>query len=219
MEIKQINCSNCSKLVPHTNFCGECASKLPIVANCPICLNTVSLETTPCGHNVCNSCVPKLKKNGNTCPICRKSLGSWMKEDKNSVDDRHLNTISYTNTTTSQDNIINIINSHPLFLCPHCNSQDTYYCQREGSSCRNCKQYFRDFLRISEEQLFRYPVLDKEDVNPTMVKVCALCFSDRYEYIGPQWDMSTNCLNCKVSNINTITMSKRERQQHLIIDL
>ena len=203
----QINCSNCSKLVSHNNFCGECGSKLVIVDNCPICLNTTPLETTPCGHNVCNICIPQLKSNGNTCPICRKSLMNWKEEDNTPTD-----TFPVYNNTDVHVPAENIIIRN-IFLCPLCNSQNHTSHQIDGRYCKNCKQYFNDFLRISEEQIVHYPIRDKEDVNPTIVRVCSLCLSDRYEIMGPQWDQNPKCLNCGTYNTIITSLTKREYQQ------
>ena len=194
MENQQINCSNCSKLVPHNNFCGECASKLPIIDNCPICLNTISLETTPCGHNVCNDCVSKLKKNGNTCHICRKSLGNWKNVQRT------------------------------LFLCPTCNSQDHRFWTENNPwsktsiyDCKNCKQTFHNLLQISEEQIAYYPVLDKEDVNPAMVSVCDWCFNTKFDCKIDFWgDVITDCISCNRFNIDVITITKNEQRLQLI---
>ena len=195
MDSKKVNCSNCYKLVPHTNFCSECGSKLQIIDNCPICLETIYLETTLCGHNVCNNCISKLKISGNTCHICRKSLGNWMDQNDNSL-------------LNDED-----IDPSLILLCPFCYSQNHTHIQREGNYCINCKQYFDEYLKIQEEQLREYPILDKEDVNPTKIGVCEHCYSDRYEYDGPQWDMVTNCLNCGKRDIKIIFITKMVSSQ------
>jgi hypothetical protein len=55
-----------------------------------------------------------------------------------------------------------------------------------------------------------YKVLNKEDVNPTMVSVCVRCRSDKISSNGCQWQFETKCDNCGTSNPETKLIPKRD---------
>jgi len=56
----------------------ECESvKVPIVDNCPVCLEKTETKTD-CKHPICYKCWPKLK----ACPICRAQLSPCDSDDE-----------------------------------------------------------------------------------------------------------------------------------------
>ena len=110
---------------------------------------------------------------------------------------------------TSQENASLRIVSRPdggngrgptVTICSTCWSSDLSsdsYHNETWWTCNNCRVSNCEPKVILSLQRGDFPVKSRDEVNPEMVRLCALCNSDRLEDTGCQWDHATTCQNCK----------------------
>jgi hypothetical protein len=85
-------------------------------------------------------------------------------------------------------------------ICSKCWSPDLSsdsYQNETWWTCSNCRISNCEPKVILSARRGDFPVKSRNEVNPEMVRLCALCNSDRLEDSGCQWDHSTACQNCK----------------------
>ena len=90
-----------------------------------------------------------------------------------------------------------------ITICNKCHSSDFSYSsfQREDyTNCKNCGLSDTDTLYIPETDKYKYPMKSRDDVNPKMIHICAICYSPDFKYEDHQFESYQFCNNCGECN-------------------
>ena len=205
--MEEINCLKCLKLVPFTNFCQNCGTKLPKISNCPICLEDKPLKIIICGHGVCLDCYKITYKTNKSCPLCRKP----MEEDYESMEE--YDSVDETNTvidTCTNDKYTD----ETLNVCCECFSKDVENLNTESVKiyyCHNCEKTVENTLQIFKED-YDYKIYKVKNKKPfNKIKICCNCNSKDLMLTLNMFDsLQCQCLNCKKINPGSRDIFKYE---------
>lgn len=207
----EINCDKCLQLVPFTNFCQNCGTKLPKVSKCPICLEEKILKIINCGHGICLECYKMTYKMNKRCPLCRTDIEDDYEiiessSDYEEIDEERQEIYENTINFNEKEEII--------FVCCECYSKDIknlnddklkiYYCDNCEKTISNCIQIYKQDYNYEI-----YKVKERKHLNK--IKICCQCNSKEILLRINDFDiLERSCLNCKKINPETRLIYKHE---------
>jgi len=206
-----INCDKCLKLVPFTNFCQNCGTKLPKISKCPICLDEKLLKIINCGHGICLECFKITYKMNKSCPLCRTDI-----EDDYEIIDSSSEYEEFDEERQEiyENTIIHDNDNEIIFVCCECYSKNIknlnndklkiYYCDNCEKTIDNCIQLYKQ-----DYDYKIYKVKDKKHLNK--IKICSNCNSKEILIRINEFNIiEKNCLHCKKINPITRLIYKHE---------
>ena len=110
-----------------------------------------------------------------------------------------LETDKYKYPMKSRDDV----NPITIRICNKCYSSEFDYSsyQREDyTNCNNCGLSETDTLQIKKCDMHLYPMKTREEVNPKMIHICAICYSPDFKYEDHQFESYQFCNNCGECN-------------------
>lgn len=220
--------------------CHEDKNLYPLLcghAFCKSCLNSVAEINNNCPKcrkefKICDLC-GGMRVYGNQCLDCENNILLCSKcfhkypnlpEYKilNICENCHLSNVKTITTGYHEGLNINTlskekVNPTLIPICKKCFSRNiTLDSTTSLHKCHDCVSYILEPLIVPAHNLDLYPVISKEYINPEMVKICEICFSDNPKNFYSSL-IKNKCFDCE-SPINGIDIPKKYKKYFKKID-
>ena len=241
-------CGLCLNTLKHCEVCREDKKCIPLKCGhsfCKECLDMVYLTNKSCpkcrspftrclkcqgyrmGKTHCLDCYGKHTKYVLLCRFCNfpyidSQMNDYLLECLN-CKKKHINTIPVLKEHYNSSFMLHKCDINPPMrtVCAICLSSNFDIKLTDNNlqkDCNDCHNKNISTIDINISSIFNLKVLDKELVNPTIIKICKLCCSDKLLHIKEDDKQYVMCQNCCHKDAKYFNILKIHKKYYPVLD-